>query len=105
MRKPVDGCCRGLAYYNQPEGPAQGAPCGQVPSAPAQCPAAAAVQLSARRLIASRDCHVIISKLAVAVAQLVESRIVIPVVVGSSPISHPIQYLGISSPSHGRHFH
>jgi hypothetical protein len=27
--------------------------------------------------------------LAVAVAQLVESRIVIPVVVGSSPISHP----------------
>ncbi len=26
----------------------------------------------------------------VAVAQLVESRIVIPVVVGSSPISHPI---------------
>jgi hypothetical protein len=26
---------------------------------------------------------------AVAVAQLVESRIVIPVVVGSSPISHP----------------
>ena len=29
----------------------------------------------------------------VAVAQLVESRIVIPVVVGSSPISHPISYL------------
>ncbi len=28
--------------------------------------------------------------LVVAVAQLVESRIVIPVVVGSSPISHPI---------------
>jgi hypothetical protein len=28
----------------------------------------------------------------VAVAQLVESRIVIPVVVGSSPISHPIKY-------------
>ena len=28
----------------------------------------------------------------VAVAQLVESRIVIPVVVGSSPISHPIFY-------------
>jgi hypothetical protein len=28
----------------------------------------------------------------VAVAQLVESRIVIPVVVGSSPISHPINY-------------
>ncbi|CAH1205976.1 hypothetical protein NTGBS_60056 [Candidatus Nitrotoga sp. BS] len=27
----------------------------------------------------------------VAVAQLVESRIVIPVVVGSSPISHPIK--------------
>jgi hypothetical protein len=27
---------------------------------------------------------------AVAVAQLVESRIVIPVVVGSNPISHPI---------------
>ena len=27
----------------------------------------------------------------VAVAQLVESRIVIPVVVGSSPISHPIR--------------
>ena len=26
----------------------------------------------------------------VAVAQLVESRLVIPVVVGSSPISHPI---------------
>ena len=30
---------------------------------------------------------------AVAVAQLVESRIVIPVVVGSSPISHPIRSL------------
>ena len=29
---------------------------------------------------------------AVAVAQLVESRIVIPVVVGSSPISHPTIY-------------
>jgi hypothetical protein len=28
----------------------------------------------------------------VAVAQLVESRIVIPVVVGSSPISHPKEY-------------
>ena len=28
----------------------------------------------------------------VAVAQLVESRIVIPVVVGSSPISHPNEY-------------
>ena len=27
----------------------------------------------------------------VAVAQLVESRIVIPVVVGSNPISHPIR--------------
>ena len=31
----------------------------------------------------------------VAVAQLVESRIVIPVVVGSSPISHPIIILSI----------
>ena len=31
-----------------------------------------------------------IPKTMVAVAQLVESRIVIPVVVGSSPISHPI---------------
>ena len=29
----------------------------------------------------------------VAVAQLVESRIVIPVVVGSSPISHPNSFL------------
>jgi hypothetical protein len=29
----------------------------------------------------------------VAVAQLVEPRIVIPVVVGSSPISHPIPFL------------
>ena len=29
---------------------------------------------------------------AVAVAQLVESRIVIPVVVGSSPISHPNEF-------------
>jgi hypothetical protein len=29
----------------------------------------------------------------VAVAQLVESRIVIPVVVGSSPISHPKEFL------------
>ncbi len=28
----------------------------------------------------------------VAIAQLVEPRIVIPVVVGSSPISHPIFY-------------
>jgi hypothetical protein len=33
----------------------------------------------------------------VAVAQLVESRIVIPVVVGSSPISHPINYIFILS--------
>ena len=32
----------------------------------------------------------ILARSAVAVAQLVESRIVIPVVVGSSPISHPI---------------
>jgi hypothetical protein len=32
------------------------------------------------------------SKSVVAVAQLVESRIVIPVVVGSSPISHPKEY-------------
>lgn len=32
----------------------------------------------------------------VAVAQLVESRIVIPVVVGSSPISHPKNSLEIS---------
>ena len=31
-------------------------------------------------------------KTMVAVAQLVESRIVIPVVVGSSPISHPTGY-------------
>jgi|tagenome__1003787_1003787.scaffolds.fasta_scaffold18145760_1 hypothetical protein len=31
----------------------------------------------------------------VAVAQLVESRIVIPVVVGSSPISHPKEFSGI----------
>ena len=30
----------------------------------------------------------------VAVAQLVESRIVIPVVVGSSPISHPTELAG-----------
>jgi hypothetical protein len=29
----------------------------------------------------------------VAVAQLVESRIVIPVVVGSSPISHPTEFV------------
>ena len=33
--------------------------------------------------------HAIITNSTVAVAQLVESRIVIPVVVGSSPISHP----------------
>ncbi|MEY4448207.1 MAG: hypothetical protein RLZZ433_1222, partial [Pseudomonadota bacterium] len=33
---------------------------------------------------------------AVAVAQLVESRIVIPVVVGSSPISHPIKFKGFT---------
>lgn len=32
----------------------------------------------------------------VAVAQLVESRIVIPVVVGSSPISHPKEFLYIT---------
>ena len=32
----------------------------------------------------------------VAVAQLVESRIVIPVVVGSSPISHPTECVGKS---------
>ena len=31
----------------------------------------------------------------VAVAQLVESRIVIPVVVGSSPISHPTAFLRV----------
>lgn len=30
----------------------------------------------------------------VAIAQLVEPWIVIPVVVGSNPISHPIKYLG-----------
>ena len=29
------------------------------------------------------------------VAQLVESRIVIPVVVGSSPIVHPIPFTGV----------
>jgi hypothetical protein len=34
----------------------------------------------------------------VVVAQLVESRIVIPVVVGSSPISHPILYFQFSPP-------
>ncbi len=33
----------------------------------------------------------------VAVAQLVESRIVIPVVVGSSPISHPTKYKHLGS--------
>jgi hypothetical protein len=33
----------------------------------------------------------------VIVAQLVESRIVIPVVVGSSPISHPIQFTSLST--------
>ena len=33
-------------------------------------------------------------RLMVDVAQLVEPRIVIPVVVGSSPIVHPIFYLG-----------
>ena len=33
--------------------------------------------------------HATLFPLVVAVAQLVESRIVIPVVVGSSPISHP----------------
>ena len=32
----------------------------------------------------------------VAIAQLVEPRIVIPVVEGSSPFSHPIFYLPIS---------
>jgi hypothetical protein len=35
------------------------------------------------------DLSVIIFGSAVAVAQLVESRIVIPVVAGSSPVSHP----------------
>ena len=34
----------------------------------------------------------------VAVAQLVESRIVIPVVVGSSPIGHPIFCLNFFGP-------
>ena len=33
----------------------------------------------------------------VAVAQLVESRVVIPVVVGSSPISHPIESTACAS--------
>ena len=42
------------------------------------------VQLAKKRKI-----HRILQGSAVAVAQLVESRIVIPVVVGSSPISHP----------------
>jgi hypothetical protein len=31
----------------------------------------------------------------VGVAQLVEPRIVIPVVVGSSPIVHPIDFMGV----------
>ena len=35
---------------------------------------------------------------AVAVAQLVESRIVIPVVVGSSPISHPKKIKHLAQP-------
>ncbi len=35
---------------------------------------------------------------AVDVAQLVESRIVIPVVVGSSPIIHPIKYKHLAQP-------
>jgi hypothetical protein len=39
--------------------------------------------------------------LTVAVAQLVESRIVIPVVVGSSPISHPTD---IKIPAPGGYF-
>jgi hypothetical protein len=43
----------------------------------------------ARRMRAASDPLAIIRGAAVAVAQLVESRIVIPVVVGSSPISHP----------------
>ena len=34
----------------------------------------------------------------VTVAQLVESRIVIPVVVGSSPIGHPTIYAGFQPP-------
>ncbi len=33
------------------------------------------------------------AKAMVAVAQLVESRIVIPVVAGSSPVSHPILFI------------
>jgi hypothetical protein len=36
----------------------------------------------------------------VAVAQLVESRIVIPVVVGSSPISHPIYFKHLANNHH-----
>jgi hypothetical protein len=36
------------------------------------------------------------SKTVVAVAQLLESRIVIPVVVGSSPISHPKKFIRFS---------
>jgi hypothetical protein len=35
---------------------------------------------------------VTVASTVVAVAQLVESRIVIPVVVGSSPISHPKEH-------------
>jgi hypothetical protein len=37
----------------------------------------------------------------VAVAQLVESRIVIPVVVGSSPISHPNRFKHLARPQAG----
>ena len=36
----------------------------------------------------------------VTVAQLVESRIVIPVVVGSSPISHPNKFMACSNAGH-----
>ncbi len=43
-----------------------------------------------RAILLVHDDAVIVRKSVVAVAQLVESRIVIPVVVGSSPISHPI---------------
>ena len=46
--------------------------------------------------IASPD-HARILVSAVAVAQLVESRIVIPVVAGSSPVSHPIYTIHPSS--------
>jgi hypothetical protein len=38
----------------------------------------------------------------VAVAQLVESRIVIPVVVGSSPISHPIILFALLAANSGQ---